>query len=184
MTTPTFDMQAFIEAHDDIPPPVAARMLLLWIDHIQQRHFGDLISTGKLWRPQRLCDGCGVMMAAGEARHLFRHAGDISFKSYFICRSCEERWEKLGDAGVPNCLPDRLNWANWEPEPIDLARCGDCYAEFTLGNPAKSIPTTRKGPINLLCGSCTKYWQDHPEQTPGLVFTLKPVTGSGAEVAQ
>jgi hypothetical protein len=185
--TPALDLRAFIAAHNNIPAPVAVMMLILWKDHIQQRHYGHLLSTGKLCQSQRYCDGCNGALAS-EARHLFRRdgkgTGGIALKSYFICPSCEERWEKLGDAGVPNCLPDWLNWANWAPEPIDLTRCGDCCDEFTLDNPAKSIPTTLKGSIFLLCGHCTKDWKDHPEQqTPGLAFTLVPVAGSSAVVS-
>jgi hypothetical protein len=170
----------FFENHDEIPKLVALEVLLLWKDRIEQRQYVSLLSTGKLWRARRFCDGCKGTMVAGDVRHLFRWDGKCSrFKSFFICPVCEERWEKLGDAGVPNCLPDLLNWSNWEPKPIDLTYCGDCCVEFTIDNPAQSIPTALKGPIYLLCGHCSKGWKDEPEQqTPGLAFTLTPVVAS------
>jgi hypothetical protein len=73
----------------------------------------------------------------------------------------------------------REEWANWEPEPLDLINCGDCCREFTLDNPAKTIATALKGPIRILCGDCSDWWQVHPNECFGLAFTLVPVAGNG-----
>jgi hypothetical protein len=186
MMTSELDLQKFFETHGDLPERRAIEMLFAFKAHVEACRLPRLISTGKLWRARRACDSCKVAMVAGEVRHLFRREGKgLNFESYFICASCEERWEQLGDAGVPNCLAERDNWANWKPEPIDPTRCGDCCAEFTLDNPAKSVPTTVKGPIYLLCGSCTRDWKEQPEQqTPGLTFELLPVAGTSSARVQ
>jgi hypothetical protein len=183
--SPELDLRAFFETHEELPESRAIEMLFAFKAHVESGRYARLISTGKLWRARRSCDGCKEAMAAGEVRHLFRHSAEpFTFKSYFICSGCEGRWEQLGDAGVPNCLSERDNWANWKPEPIDLTRCGDCYIEFTQDTPAKGIPTTAKGHLQPLCGDCAKSWTENPNQTPGLPYTVVPLTCSTKEVTQ
>jgi hypothetical protein len=91
------ELKDFLEAHIDIPRDVVLVMAIVWQELGYPR---QLVSFGKLWRARRHCDSCGCHLPAGEYLHMFRHLSEFTFKSFFICPGCEERWEKLGECSI------------------------------------------------------------------------------------
>ena len=87
-------LEAFCAAHCDIPSGIALTMALIW----QELGYTQLpITFGKLWRARRKCDSCGCHLPAGEYLHMFCSIAAFTFRSFFLCPGCEDRWEELGE---------------------------------------------------------------------------------------